>query len=389
MPCGYYCPRPRPSSRHSPAALFRGDAAARSGAVFAVERLAYFSRPGPRIVDGLEILAWAVHPESFLSRRRPDCAGGSVRTCRQPEFGNARRPGQARLVPVRAAEWLCGRGRRRARGLGPGGEHFLVRDRMVRSLACPPSGSASARSSPAERGPLRAGPRTSSRPSATSPIWTATAPASPARRWIPRPRRGGRPPPSPCPCSGHRTGQGSRGRRPPRPSRDRPGVQVEASMTAPRPEGSARRDVSWKPRRDMGGGDGQARSRERKQRPDVDGRRLEELLGQRPAQQRDLVAEAEVFDSSSARANRLNPFECSPDEANPMRACPAELSPGQEVVLSTSPTQKPARSNRPGSMRPGCSAVFAAEEAQPARGSPPQRPPRWRRPPRDHVSSAR
>jgi iron complex transport system substrate-binding protein len=30
-----------------------------------VDASAYFSRPGPRIVDGLETLAWAVHPEVY------------------------------------------------------------------------------------------------------------------------------------------------------------------------------------------------------------------------------------------------------------------------------------------------------------------------------------
>ena len=34
-------------------------------AVFATDASAYFSRPGPRIVDGLEILAWTIHPEAF------------------------------------------------------------------------------------------------------------------------------------------------------------------------------------------------------------------------------------------------------------------------------------------------------------------------------------
>jgi iron complex transport system substrate-binding protein len=33
--------------------------------VYATDASAYFSRPGPRIVDGLEILAWALHPEAF------------------------------------------------------------------------------------------------------------------------------------------------------------------------------------------------------------------------------------------------------------------------------------------------------------------------------------
>ncbi len=39
--------------------------AARHGRVFATDGSAYFSRPGPRIVDSLEILAHFVHPEIF------------------------------------------------------------------------------------------------------------------------------------------------------------------------------------------------------------------------------------------------------------------------------------------------------------------------------------
>lgn len=33
--------------------------------VFAVDATAYFSRPGPRVVDGVEVLAWVLHPEHF------------------------------------------------------------------------------------------------------------------------------------------------------------------------------------------------------------------------------------------------------------------------------------------------------------------------------------
>jgi iron complex transport system substrate-binding protein len=39
--------------------------AARNGQVYAVDATSFFSRPGPRIVDGLEILAWAVHPDRY------------------------------------------------------------------------------------------------------------------------------------------------------------------------------------------------------------------------------------------------------------------------------------------------------------------------------------
>jgi len=42
--------------------------AVRAGRVYAVDGSAYFSRPGPRIVDSLELLAEILHPELFPSR---------------------------------------------------------------------------------------------------------------------------------------------------------------------------------------------------------------------------------------------------------------------------------------------------------------------------------
>jgi len=36
--------------------------------VYVVDGSAYFSRPGPRIVDSLEILAEILHPERFRGR---------------------------------------------------------------------------------------------------------------------------------------------------------------------------------------------------------------------------------------------------------------------------------------------------------------------------------
>lgn len=44
---------------------FAALSAGRNGRVVAVDGSAYFSRPGPRLVDGLEILAWAIHPNLF------------------------------------------------------------------------------------------------------------------------------------------------------------------------------------------------------------------------------------------------------------------------------------------------------------------------------------
>jgi iron complex transport system substrate-binding protein len=66
MPCGYYLEEAEDEAhtfmQHPE---FADTPAARNGNVFAVDATSYFSRPGPRIVDGLEILAWAVHPEAY------------------------------------------------------------------------------------------------------------------------------------------------------------------------------------------------------------------------------------------------------------------------------------------------------------------------------------
>ena len=60
MQCGYDAPR-----AHAEALLF-GDqlAALGAGEVVAVDAAAYFSRPGPRLVDGLELMAHILHPEA-------------------------------------------------------------------------------------------------------------------------------------------------------------------------------------------------------------------------------------------------------------------------------------------------------------------------------------
>ena len=66
MPCGYYLEDAETEAGRLFGQLeFAGTPAARGGTVFAVDASSYFSRPGPRIVDGLETLAWAIHPEAF------------------------------------------------------------------------------------------------------------------------------------------------------------------------------------------------------------------------------------------------------------------------------------------------------------------------------------
>jgi iron complex transport system substrate-binding protein len=66
IPCGYYkedilrqLPHARlPEGFHSLPAVKRSE-------VWAVDATSYFSRPGPRVVDGAEILARILHPEIF------------------------------------------------------------------------------------------------------------------------------------------------------------------------------------------------------------------------------------------------------------------------------------------------------------------------------------
>ncbi len=61
MPCGYDA-----EIAYREAEMHRAQLAALgAGEVVAVDAAAYFSRPGPRLVDGLELLAHILHPERF------------------------------------------------------------------------------------------------------------------------------------------------------------------------------------------------------------------------------------------------------------------------------------------------------------------------------------
>jgi iron complex transport system substrate-binding protein len=64
--CGYKVARARAEFellRHFP--HFDWLPAARNGAIYLVDASAYFARPGPRIVDSLELLAGILHPHLF------------------------------------------------------------------------------------------------------------------------------------------------------------------------------------------------------------------------------------------------------------------------------------------------------------------------------------
>jgi iron complex transport system substrate-binding protein len=69
MPCGYDA-----EIAHREAEMHRDELAAiGAGEVVAVDAAAYFSRPGPRLVDGLELLASILHPE-----RVPEAPGRAL-----------------------------------------------------------------------------------------------------------------------------------------------------------------------------------------------------------------------------------------------------------------------------------------------------------------------
>ena len=64
MPCGFDAERAvRESAELRAHPLWRDLAAVRAGNVYALDGNAYFSRPGPRVVDGVELLASILHPD--------------------------------------------------------------------------------------------------------------------------------------------------------------------------------------------------------------------------------------------------------------------------------------------------------------------------------------
>jgi iron complex transport system substrate-binding protein len=68
MPCGYDA-----EIAHREAEMHRDQlAAVGAGKVVAVNAAAYFSRPGPRLIDGLELLAHILHPELVPDPVSPD-----------------------------------------------------------------------------------------------------------------------------------------------------------------------------------------------------------------------------------------------------------------------------------------------------------------------------
>src|SRR5438094_101280 len=64
MPCGFHLDETVEEWNRTPRPAFWDELeAARRGQIFAVDGSAYFSRPGPRIVDGIELLAEIFDPD--------------------------------------------------------------------------------------------------------------------------------------------------------------------------------------------------------------------------------------------------------------------------------------------------------------------------------------
>lgn len=85
MPCGYGAPR----AREEALAYAKELAALGARRAVAVNASAYFSRPGPRLIDGLELLARILHPESV-----PDAP--DIEQCEDVDVVDSRLLGPAR-----------------------------------------------------------------------------------------------------------------------------------------------------------------------------------------------------------------------------------------------------------------------------------------------------
>jgi len=72
MPCGFHLAETVREWARTPIPPWLAELpAARRGAVFALDGSAYFSRPGPRVIDGIEMLAEIMDPEAFVDLAPP------------------------------------------------------------------------------------------------------------------------------------------------------------------------------------------------------------------------------------------------------------------------------------------------------------------------------
>jgi len=72
MPCGFHLSETVAEWERTPRPIgWKSIEAVRRGNVFAVDGSAYFSRPGPRVLDGIEMLAEIFDPEAFIETAPP------------------------------------------------------------------------------------------------------------------------------------------------------------------------------------------------------------------------------------------------------------------------------------------------------------------------------
>lgn len=72
MPCGYHLRETVEEWERTPRPIgWRSIEAVRRGNVFAVDGSSYFSRPGPRVIDGIEMLAEIFDPDAFVDTSPP------------------------------------------------------------------------------------------------------------------------------------------------------------------------------------------------------------------------------------------------------------------------------------------------------------------------------
>lgn len=72
MPCGFHLPETIDEWQATSVPPWIGDlTAARRGSVFALDGSSFFSRPGPRVIDGIELLAELIDPEAFVDVAPP------------------------------------------------------------------------------------------------------------------------------------------------------------------------------------------------------------------------------------------------------------------------------------------------------------------------------
>jgi iron complex transport system substrate-binding protein len=75
MPCGFDAERTAKEALDLPELPgWPGLPAVREGRVWVVDANSYFSRPAPRLVEGVEILARILHPEAFTEAPEPENA---------------------------------------------------------------------------------------------------------------------------------------------------------------------------------------------------------------------------------------------------------------------------------------------------------------------------